>query len=170
MLHSQESLFFELIDANDYLKGSLGGGPSFGVRHQQDVDIMKKQNPVGYEFFSYRNIGKIMNKIRQTVNPDVLFIDLERIMVHIFYSDAARTHFKTITPHLKERLIQTMNNKVLVQYFHDYDVERRAKIRYAHQLDAPVFTPQVPQNSNNFDRTRVLHRGDVWMVNDPALI
>lgn len=143
MVNDYDSAFLDEIDTNNHY---MIGWNAVADQPHRYSGMVREQNPVGWEFYSYRNIAKLLAKIRE-IQADVKFEDISEVMEEVYYETAGQ-RVVTATPNFPNdplAVIPAMNAAVIRRYSIDWAARKERMMYYTqykmnHRGMEPVYT------------------------------
>lgn len=123
-----DSAFLEQVDTGEHF---MVGFKAKTMAVNQYTGLIREQEPVGWAFFSYKNIDAILGRLRK-LKADIKKEDLQEVMREVFYSwEAKKVHRATpLVPHNQLSIIPAMNADVINKYTVDFMGTKERQLFY----------------------------------------
>lgn len=137
----------------------LINGREYGVQVQpgrKNGGIMFVQEPVGYLYFSDRNIAALTEQVRQMFGSHVEYNDFEDIMVNLFHTHVSSVanyvdHNNSALVHLR---LKAANMVTIQEISKRFGSVHNLHQQYQAVLDHPNLVPALPDMTSKWSRTQ----------------
>jgi hypothetical protein len=158
LVNDYDSAFLDEIDSNNHY---LIGQTALSTQAHRYSGLVREKNPVGWAFYSYSNIAKLLAKIRG-IQADVKFEDISECMEEVYYETAGQ-RVVTATPNFPRdplSVIPAMNAAVIRRYSTDWAARKERMMYYTqykmnHRGMEPVYT------AKHYSKRKQLEN-DIW--------